>query len=126
MRQAIDGYVEQAGIEAPPADEQNSDDYDGDDGFRQPQIAQLNLAAEGISTVIWSAGYAFDFSWVRPAALDGWGYPVQRQGVTDRPGLYFLGLNYLHLPTSGLLYGVGDDARHVAGHMVGHLGARVS
>jgi putative flavoprotein involved in K+ transport len=42
--------------------------------------------------------------------------------VTDQPGLYFLGLAYMHLPASGLFYGVGDDARHVAEHITAHLG----
>lgn len=124
-RRAVDGYIEREHIDALPADEINSDDYAGDDGFRQPPIDDLDLLAEGISTVIWSAGYSFDFSWVRPVALDAWGYPVQQRGVTDSPGLYFLGLNYLYLPTSSLLYGVGDDARHVVGDINRYLGRSV-
>ena len=124
IRRAVDAYVAERGIDAPPPDEHNSDDYDGDDGFRQPPRGEIDLAGEGVSTVIWSAGYAWDFSWVSPAELDEFGYPVQRRGVTKQPGLYFLGLNYLYLPTSGLLYGVGDDARHVAEHIDGYLGRR--
>ncbi len=123
MRRAIDEHIIARGIDAPPADDQNSDDYAGDDGFRQPAIDSLDLAAEGIATVIWSAGYGFDYSWVRLADLDEFGYPVQHRGVTASAGLYFLGLNYLYLPTSGLLYGVGDDARHVNEHIGQHLGA---
>ncbi|NIN70295.1 MAG: FAD-dependent oxidoreductase, partial [Anaerolineae bacterium] len=39
---------------------------------------------------------------------------VQKRGVTKFPGLYFVGLPFLHTSQSGLLVGVGDDASHVA------------
>ena len=42
------------------------------------------------------------------------GYPIQQRGVTKFPGLYFLGMNLLHSRKSGILFGVGDDAAHVA------------
>lgn len=45
------------------------------------------------------------------------GYPVQQRGVTEHPGLYFLGLHYLHTLESGLFLGAGEDAEHVAGHL---------
>ena len=51
------------------------------------------------------------------------GYPVTDRGATDVPGLYFMGLNWMVKRKSGLLFGVGDDARHVAAHIVGYLGA---
>jgi putative flavoprotein involved in K+ transport len=37
---------------------------------------------------------------------------------TDYPGLYFLGMPWLHTMKSGLLLGVGEDAAHVASHIV--------
>ena len=46
--------------------------------------------------------------------LDQDRYPIQKQGVTDIPGLYFLGLHFLYKRRSGLLWGVGEDAAHVA------------
>ena len=45
--------------------------------------------------------------------LDGDGYPIQTRGVTGYPGLYFVGLPWLHTGKSGLLYGVGADAAHI-------------
>ena len=39
---------------------------------------------------------------------------VTARGETAVPGLYFLGLNYLHTRKSGIIYGVGEDARYVA------------
>ena len=35
----------------------------------------------------------FDFSWVKLPVFDDDGYPVQQRGVTNYPGLYFLGLH---------------------------------
>jgi len=43
--------------------------------------------------------------------------PRARRGVTEHPGLYFLGLNWLHKAKSGLLYGVGEDAAYTVEHL---------
>ena len=56
--------------------------------------------------------YAYD--WLHLPVLDERGSPVQRRGVTAQPGLYFLGLHWMHTLRSGLLMGVGDDARFLA------------
>jgi len=57
-----------------------------------------------------SAGLAI----VCPTPMRG---PRARRGVTEHPGLYFLGLNWLHKPKSGLLYGVGEDAAYTVEHL---------
>jgi hypothetical protein len=59
-------------------------------------------------------GYSFDFSMVRLPVFDIDGFPVQRRGVTEFPGLYFMGLPWLHNATSELLHGTGQDAVHIA------------
>jgi len=118
LREALDKHIAEAGIDAPPPDP--ADDYEGRDGFDQLAITDLDLVAGGIGTILWSAGYAWDFSWVKPARLDEYGYPVQRADYADSRGLYFLGLNFLHTQKSGLLYGVGDEARAIAAHIAGH------
>jgi hypothetical protein len=40
--------------------------------------------------------------------------PFHRRGVTTLPGLYFLGLPRLHKVKSAFLWGVGEDAAHIA------------
>jgi putative flavoprotein involved in K+ transport len=45
--------------------------------------------------------------------VDADGYPLQKRGVTGFPGLYFVGLPWLHTSGSGVLGGVGDDAAHI-------------
>lgn len=39
---------------------------------------------------------------------------MRKRGVTEYPGLYFLGLPWLHNAKSGLLFGVTEDAAHIA------------
>ena len=78
---------------------------------------QLDWRAAGIGTVIWATGYGLDFSWIDVPVLDARGIPIHRGGVTEVPGLYFLGLNYLSKLSSSFLFGVGDDAERLAGHV---------
>lgn len=77
-------------------------------------MLELNLTDANISTVIWATGYSFDFSMVRLSIFDGDGYPVQKRGITDYPGLHFVGLPWLHNARSGLLFGTAQDADHIA------------
>jgi hypothetical protein len=89
------------------------------DGYEQDMITELDLKAAGISTIIWATGYRWDYSWVQLPGFDEYGYPIQQRGVTDYPGLYFLGLHWLHTLKSGLFLGVGEDAEHIAAHIDG-------
>ena len=88
------------------------------DGFEAPDILRLNPVGSGIASVIWATGYTFDFSLVRLPVCDEDGYPIQKRGVTTSPGLYFLGLPWLHTQKSGLIFGVGEDAAHVVSHLL--------
>ncbi|MFJ5696972.1 NAD(P)-binding domain-containing protein [Arthrobacter sp. NPDC093139] len=81
------------------------------------EVDSLNLAREGIYTIIWATGYAYDFDWVKIPVFDDRGRPIQQRGVTAVPGLYFLGLHWMHTFKSGLLSGVGADAEFLADHM---------
>lgn len=116
----IDAFIDQQGLDAPAAEPSETlrDGYDVD------PPTELDLEAEGIATVVWATGYAFDFGFVEAPILDDDGYPVQRRGVTDVPGLYFVGLHWLHTLASGLLYGVAADAEHVADALDEELRAR--
>jgi putative flavoprotein involved in K+ transport len=107
---AIDAYIQKMGIEAPEEVFPNPRDaYDVPD-----DVDRLDITAAGISTVIWANGYGFDFRLVKLPVLDDDGYPLQKRGVTDYPGLYFVGIPWLYKPKSGLLLGVGEDAQFIA------------
>ena len=64
--------------------------------------------------VIWATGYEPDYSWIDVPVFDGDGDPRHRRGVTDAPGLHFLGLSWLHTRGSALLGWVKDDAEFIA------------
>jgi putative flavoprotein involved in K+ transport len=81
------------------------------------EIDCLDLRRENISAIIWATGYDYDYGWLQAPALDVQGRPLQQRGITPVPGLYFLGLHWMHTFKSGLLSGVGRDAEYLAEHM---------
>jgi putative flavoprotein involved in K+ transport len=72
--------------------------------------------------VIWATGYRPDYDWIRLPVLDGDGRPRHRRGVTDVPGLYFLGLSWQHTRGSALLGWVEDDAGFVGAQIAARAG----
>jgi putative flavoprotein involved in K+ transport len=81
------------------------------------EFEAVDLRRENVTAIIWATGYEYDYGWLRVPILDAQGRPLQRRGVTQVPGLYFLGLHWRHTFKSGLLSGVGSDAEHLAEHM---------
>lgn len=55
-------------------------------------LAAIDLGAERIGSVIWATGYGLDLGWIDIPVLDANGVPRHRHGVSEVPGLYFLGL----------------------------------
>ena len=69
---------------------------------------------EEFDAVIWATGYRPDHAWINAPVLDADGRPRHRRGVTDVPGLYFLGLSWQYTRGSALLGWVKDDAEFIA------------
>jgi putative flavoprotein involved in K+ transport len=67
-----------------------------------------------VEAVIWATGYRSDYSWIEPSVLGPDGRVQHRRGVTEVPGLYFLGLSWQHTRGSALLGWVKDDADFIA------------
>ncbi len=78
----------------------------------------VDLAAEGITTVIWTTGFRPDYGWVHFPVFDDMGFPIQVEGHSSVPGLYFMGVHFQRKAQSAVLYGVGEDAELVANHVV--------
>jgi putative flavoprotein involved in K+ transport len=64
--------------------------------------------------LIWATGYHPDYSWIKLPILDADGRLGHRRGVTDVPGLYFLGLTWQYTRGSALIGWVKDDAEFIA------------
>jgi putative flavoprotein involved in K+ transport len=81
------------------------------------EVESLDLRRENVAAIVWATGYDYDYSWLPSPVLDVQGRPLQQRGVSPAPGLYFLGLHWMHTFKSGLFSGVGSDAAYLAGHM---------
>jgi len=84
--------------------------------------AELNLADEGITSIIWATGFQYDYSWIDLPITGERNYPKQLRGVTDYPGLYFMGLQWMYGSKSAQFIGVGEDAEYVASHVAERFG----
>jgi putative flavoprotein involved in K+ transport len=81
-----------------------------------------------VKNVVWCTGFRPDFSWIQlPYEIGDDGYPVQYRGaVASAPGLYFVGLPFLHSFASMLVGGAGRDAERVAKHIASRVAASAS
>lgn len=111
---SIDHFIAAQGIDAPPPSVYEP--------VWQPPAERetLSLAEAGIGSVIWCIGFAPDFRWLDAPVFNGRGDPVHERGVTAVPGLYFIGLPWLHTWGSGRFSGVARDAAHVAERIAQH------
>ena len=84
----------------------------------------LDLAGHGIRTVIWATGFEADHSWLHLPVLDHKGRLRHDGGVVSQsPGLYRIGLNFLRRRKSSFIHGSGDDARDLVAHLAAGIGA---
>jgi putative flavoprotein involved in K+ transport len=67
-----------------------------------------------VSNVIWCSGFHPGFDWIDLPIFDETGDPRHRSGVVEgEPGLYFVGLPFLHSMSSSMIHGVGRDAARI-------------
>lgn len=111
IKKSIDAYIEKEHISA-PAEAPYVPVWEP-----RRSIDLLNWRQAGIRSVIWSIGYRGDFRWIDVPVFDGRGYPGHYRGVTPSPGLYFLGLPWLHTWGSGRFSGIARDAEFIAGRI---------
>jgi len=108
IKDSIDAWIAARGLDVPT--EARLPPVWSPDGER----TSLDLRAAGITSVIWSIGYASDYRWIACPVFDGTGYPGHVRGVTPLAGLYFLGLPWQYTWGSGRFSGVAADAAFLA------------
>ena len=75
-----------------------------------------------VANVIWCTGFHPGFSWI-DLPIHGEHEPDHESGVVpSHPGLYFVGLHFLHAMSSEMIHGVGDDADRIAGLIADRAG----
>ncbi|HEX6120510.1 MAG TPA: hypothetical protein VFZ03_13760, partial [Dongiaceae bacterium] len=107
-----DAHVARNGLDLP--EEPDARKLDPDPECMTNPILELDLAAAGITSIIWSTGYGVDYGWLKIDVFDEKGRPKHRCGITAEPGLYFLGLPWLSRRGSSFIWGVWHDAGHLA------------
>jgi putative flavoprotein involved in K+ transport len=109
LLRSIDEYIARHGLEA----EVYAPDAPPSLGpVEEP--THLNLADQGIKTVVWATGFTRSYPWLKARALDERGEIIQRRGVTPVPGLYVLGQRFQHRRDSNFIDGVRHDAAYLA------------
>ena len=107
-----DAYIEAHGLDLPP--EEDAKIIGPDPDCMKTPIRQIDLAKQGINTIIWATGYVQDFSWLKVDAFDADGKPRHNRGVAKADGIYFLGLPWLSMRGSSFIWGVWEDAKYLA------------
>jgi putative flavoprotein involved in K+ transport len=117
VRARCDEYARTNGLDLPrePADEAPAP--------RPESPSELDLERQGITAIIWANGFRPGFDWIDLPIFDDLGFPRTRRGVTEIPGVAFIGLPWLATRRSSLLLGVGGDAEYVASKVAAHLAA---
>ena len=108
IKDSIDKFIASKGIDAPVEERYRP--------VWEPAVheSELDFAAAGITTILWSNGYKTDYKWIELPIFDGKGYPSHQRGVTAVPGVYFLGLPWQYTWGSGRFSGVAQDAWYLA------------
>jgi len=107
-----DAYVTANGLDLPP--EPEAHDIGPDPDCMTHPIRELDLAEAGITTIIWATGFAVDYSWLQVGTFDDLGKPIHQRGVSNEPGVYFVGLPWLSRRGSSFIWGVWHDAKFIA------------
>ncbi len=109
IRQRIDDYIAANGIDAP-------EEPPYEPCWQPPaeEITELNFAEKNITSIIWCIGFRPNFDFIKANIFNQRGLPEHHRGVTDVPGLYFLGLPWLHTWGSARFSGIAQDAAYIA------------
>ncbi len=110
----IDVFIEKNNIIAPLEERYVAD-------WEPSKLNEIDTiyAKENIKTIIWCTGFKVDYSWIDfPKVFDKRGFPIYKRGISEEPGLCFIGLPWLHTWGSGRFSHVGQDAKYLVNKMV--------
>jgi putative flavoprotein involved in K+ transport len=97
FKRAVDDYVTKNSLDFPAERERDAEPH------IPTSVSRLNLKDSGVSAIVWATGFRCNFDWVKLPIFDDAGEPVHRRGVTQFPGVYFLGLRWLYKRKSAFL-----------------------
>jgi putative flavoprotein involved in K+ transport len=109
---AVDAYVDRVGLTGEVLEPVRPGRFDVPAPLRS-----IDLAQEGIGTVLVATGYRPDYSWLHLPITGPDGQIRQHRGVTDAPGVYVVGQRFQHRRDSGFIDGARHDALFIAEHL---------
>lgn len=112
VKQGIDKFIEATGIQTVPK-EIDEADLSEDSDLNGSLHKDIYWKEENITTIIWSTGFNANWDWIKLPVFDDDGAMIHKQGITDFPGLYVVGLPWQRNLKSSLIYGAGEDAEYV-------------
>ncbi|RTQ49758.1 FAD-dependent oxidoreductase [Hymenobacter gummosus] len=80
---------------------------------RGAALEGLRATTPPLQAVVWATGFRPDYGWIDLPVLDAQGHPRHHRGLSEVPGLAFLGLPWLDSRGSALMGGVARDAQRV-------------
>ncbi|MDB4223840.1 NAD(P)/FAD-dependent oxidoreductase, partial [Granulosicoccus sp.] len=110
-----DAYIARNGLDLP--EEPAAKIIDPDPECIKQPILELDLVKTCITSIVWATGYASDYSWLDADTFDSCGKPVHQRGISEEPGVYFLGLPWQSRRGSSFIWGVWHDAKYIADHI---------
>jgi putative flavoprotein involved in K+ transport len=116
-RRHIDDHIARHGLDAPPAIDDPAETVAP--RLENPPILSLDPSEHRLTTVIWCTGFEGDYSFVQvPGVLNARGQPLEDEGLTEAPGIYFAGVDFSSTRKSGLIMGIAEEAQRLVGHIV--------
>jgi putative flavoprotein involved in K+ transport len=116
-RRHIDDYIARHGLDAPLATDDPAETVAP--RLPNPPILSLDPSEHHLTTVIWCTGFEGDYSFVQvPGVLNARGQPLEDEGLTEAPGLYFAGVDFSSTRKSGLIVAIAEEAQRLVGHIV--------
>ncbi len=106
--QRIDDYLAHAGIAAP------EEPHYSPVWVPESEPTALNFAENNITSIVWCIGFQPNFKFIKLPVFNMRGFPETDRGVTEIPGLYFLGLPWQHTWGSARFSGIAEDADYLA------------
>ncbi|MEO0508429.1 MAG: MSMEG_0569 family flavin-dependent oxidoreductase [Verrucomicrobiota bacterium] len=108
IRKRIDEYIEAAGIDAPEEPEYAP--------CWEPELdlTELNFKEQNISSIIWCIGFRPNFGYLKLDIFNSRGFPIHNRGITEAPGLFFIGLPWQHTWGSSRFSGIAEDSKFIA------------
>jgi len=114
----VDDFILKNQISA-PAPEKDIADMPDINASCASSITSLNLKEHNIKSIIWTTGFNGNFSYLKlPISFANDGNPKHINGISEIKGLYFLGLPWLRMRKSSMIFGINDDAAFIADAVV--------